>query len=202
MAVAAVSPSMAHSTGISTKLKASPAPSTMKRSARSMSPPLASRPSDSALARWYDTNKETAMSATGSMKIRPGSVVPRYQAAPANRRASHTRSLTESKKAPRTELVPDALAMGPSRASENPVRIKNTSPRISSPRPITTAATAAMAMPNAVTASALMPIRHKTAPMGSSPRLTAERQLPSNMWLLLYCSPDSQVSPVFWIRLH
>ena len=42
---------MTHSSGTSTALKARPTHSTMIRSARSMRPPLASKPSNSALAR-------------------------------------------------------------------------------------------------------------------------------------------------------
>ena len=39
----------------------------MIRSARSISPPLASRPSDSALARWYEITELSAMTPNGSI---------------------------------------------------------------------------------------------------------------------------------------
>ena len=51
-AVIRVSTSMTHSTGTSRTLKARPMARTMMRSARSIRPPRASRPNDSALARW------------------------------------------------------------------------------------------------------------------------------------------------------
>jgi hypothetical protein len=104
-------------------------PRTMNRSARSIRPPLASKPSDSALARWYETSMAAPMTATGSIMVRPGSVPARCQAMPPNRRASVRRSETESKKAPRFEAVPEAFATAPSRASGMPVRTRKRRPK-------------------------------------------------------------------------
>ena len=58
---------MAHNSGTSRKLKANPAQSTTIRSARSMRPPLASKPRDSAFARRYEINSEAPRMANTSM---------------------------------------------------------------------------------------------------------------------------------------
>ncbi len=71
-----------------------------------------------------------AITATGSIMIRPGSLEARYQAIPEKSRASVTRSLTESKKAPLTEVVPEALATGPSSRSGMPLSTRKTKPRV------------------------------------------------------------------------
>ena len=62
-----------------------------------MMPPLASQPSDSALARWYEMNMARPMIATGNIMMRPGSVLARYHATPPKSIPSVSRSLTESK---------------------------------------------------------------------------------------------------------
>ena len=64
--------------------------------------------------------------ATGGLESR---VDARYQATPPRISASATRSVTESKKAPRTEVAPDAFATGPSRRSWRPVRINRPTAR-------------------------------------------------------------------------
>ena len=69
-----------------------------------------------------------AMIATGSIMIRPGSLLARYQATPPNSIASVKRSETESKKAPRLEPVPLARATAPSRASGMPVSSRKRKP--------------------------------------------------------------------------
>ena len=113
---------------ISNSLKSRPKASTTKRSARSMIPPLATYPRDSALARWYDTSMARLITATGSIMVWPGSVSARYQAMPPNSRVSVRRSDTESKKAPRCDEVPEALATAPSSASGIPASISSRKP--------------------------------------------------------------------------
>ena len=80
------------------------------------------------MARWYDTSMARLITATGSIMMCPGRVSARYQAMPPNSRASVSRSDTESKKAPRKDEVPDALATAPSRASGIPASISSRKP--------------------------------------------------------------------------
>ena len=142
---------------------------------------MASKPSDSAFARMYDTSMAAAMTATGSIMVLPGSVLAKCQAMPPNSRASVIRSETESKKAPRFEEVPEAFATAPSRASGIPVRTRNSRPNRRYPSPMLTAAAVAITIPVTVTASAEMPVRRRLRPMGVRPRSTAARQFPSSM---------------------
>src|SRR5664280_3144622 len=55
IAVTQVRTSMIHNTGTRNTGERKPKPSRIIRSARSINPPLAEMPSDSAFARWYDT---------------------------------------------------------------------------------------------------------------------------------------------------
>ena len=89
----------------------------MIRSARSISPPLASSPNDSAFARWYEITELSAITANGSIDMCGESCDARYQATPPNNVASVTRSTTESKNAPRWLDEFDALASAPSNRS-------------------------------------------------------------------------------------
>ena len=76
------------------------------------------------------------------------------------------RSDTESKKAPRSDDLPEALATAPSSRSGMPVRINSRKPRRSAPAPMATAAATAMTMPVAVSMSAEMPAFLMLLPMG------------------------------------
>ena len=113
----------------------------------------------------------------------------RYQAQPNMRTASATRSVTESKKAPRTEAVPAALATGPSRRSCMPVMIRKTMARWRWPVATRTAVAVAETRPVAVSTSAVMPWRCSASPTGPVVRSTAVRQRPSNMKLLVVRRP-------------
>ena len=113
----------------------------------------------------------------------------RYHAQPIMRTASATRSVTESKKAPRTEAVPAALATGPSRRSCMPVMIKKMMARWRWPVATRTAVAVAETRPVAVSTSAVMPWRCSDRPTGPVVRSTASRQRPSNMELLVVRGP-------------
>ena len=103
-AVTSVSTSITQSTGMRTS-NASPMPSSTIRSARSMNPPRAEKPRDSALARSYETSIEAASTARARTGA-PGLSDVRCQATPPSTRASDTRSTTESKNAPRGPALP------------------------------------------------------------------------------------------------
>ena len=77
-----------------------------------------------------------------------------------------TRSLTESKKAPRWLDVPEALATAPSSVSGIPVRMSSSTPTRSAPAPTAIAQATDMARPQAVMASAGMPARLMLMPTG------------------------------------
>ena len=112
-AVKRVRASISHRIGTMRALNSRLAPRASMRSARSMSPPRAVKPSDSARARSYDTRLEAAMTARGSMAACPPSTEARYQAKPPSTTMSLTRSTTESKNAPRGDAVPGRLGHGP-----------------------------------------------------------------------------------------
>jgi hypothetical protein len=80
------------------------------------------------------------------------------------------------------ELVPDALATAPSRASGTPVRASSSSANRKWPEPIATAVHPAMTIPTTVTTSAVMPVRRRPLPMGLRPSSMVLRQRPSNMF--------------------
>ena len=101
------------------------------------------------------------------------------------RTASATRSVTESKNAPRTEAVPAALATGPSSRSWSPVTISITMAQCRCPVAMRTAVTVADRRPVAVSTSAVTPRRCSAVPTGPVDRSTAARQRPSNMELLV-----------------
>src|SRR5204862_484523 len=86
-AVNDVSTTMTHRRGMSSPSNKSPSPSTPMRSARSMRPPRASKPSDSALARSYEISIDRAMTARGNMPMWPPSWSSRYHATPPSSRA-------------------------------------------------------------------------------------------------------------------
>ena len=65
-AVIVVSTSISHRIGTRLRENNSPRQSRMIRSARSIRPPLAFKPSDSALARWYEISDDTAITAKGN----------------------------------------------------------------------------------------------------------------------------------------
>jgi hypothetical protein len=65
--------------------------SRMIRSARSMIPPLASRPSDSALARWYEMSPLAPSTAIGRIAMWEPSSEAKYHATPPNSSASPSR---------------------------------------------------------------------------------------------------------------
>ena len=156
-------------------------PSRIIRSARSIRPPLAEMPSDSALARWYETSDVTARTANGRSTRWPGWADTRYQAIPPRISASATRSVTESKNAPRTDDVPEALATGPSSRSWRPVRMRNTRASRKWPVATETAVAPAEISPVAVSTSAEMPACCSLRPTGPVPRSTVSRHRPSNM---------------------
>jgi hypothetical protein len=95
----------------------------MIRSARSMMPPLAFNPRDSALARSYEMIELTDATARGTRAMCAECSSMKYQATPPKSSASVTRSMTESKKAPRWLEVFDALARAPSRRSGSAARM-------------------------------------------------------------------------------
>ena len=68
-AVMAVRTSITHRIGTRIDENRRPKQSRMIRSARSIRPPLASSPSDSAFARWYEMIDESAMIANGSIDM-------------------------------------------------------------------------------------------------------------------------------------
>ena len=113
----------------------------------------------------------------------------RYHAQPNMRTASATRSVTESKKAPRTDAVPAALATGPSNRSCMPVMIRKMMARCRWPVATRTAVAVADTRPVAVSTSAVMPWRWSVSPTGPVVRSTAVRQRPSNMKLLVVRGP-------------
>ena len=121
----------------------------------------------------------------GSSARWPSPRFKRYQAQPNINTASATRSVTESKKAPRTEAVPAALATGPSKRSCMPVMIKKMMARWRWPDATRTAVAVADTRPVAVSTSAVMPWRWSVSPTGPVVRSTAVRQRPSNMKLLV-----------------
>src|SRR5674476_1145651 len=102
----------------------------------------------------------------------------RYQATPPRISASDTRSVTESKNAPRVDEVPDALATGPSSRSWRPVRISRRMARWRCPVATATAVAAADTNPVAVSMSAVMPTFCSLRPTGPVPRPTVSRQRP------------------------
>ncbi len=91
------------------------------------------------------------------------------------------RSATESKKAPRVEAMPDALATAPSSTSGRAVSTSSSRPSRSAPLPMATAAPSAMAIPTTVRWSAVMPVRFSCWPTGLSLRSALARKWPSNM---------------------
>ena len=125
----------------------------------------------------------------GSSARWPSPRFSRYHAQPNMRTASATRSVTESKKAPRTDAVPAALATGPSNRSCMPVMIRKMMARWRWPDATRTAVTVADTRPVAVRTSAVMPWRWSVWPTGPVVRSTAVRQRPSNMKLLVVRGP-------------
>ena len=150
------------------------------RSARSIRPPLAWRPSDSALARSYDTTAEAAMMAKGSIAMWALSVDARYQATPPRRSASVTRSITESKNAPRWLAWFEALASAPSSRSGSAASTTSSSPARRAPIPMAMAAATPRSSPRMVRWSGLRPVRRSPSPSGLTARSTGARNLPSN----------------------
>ena len=69
-----------------------------------------------------------ARTATGRTETRPCPVTIKYQVTPPNSKQSVILSATESKKAPRLDAWPAALATGPSRRSGNPEATIRTPP--------------------------------------------------------------------------
>ena len=82
---------------------------------------------------------------------------------------SVTRSATESKKAPRGDAVPEALATAPSSRSGRAERPSRTMPRKSRPVPMATADATAMTRPAAVRWSAFMPACRGSRRLAASP---------------------------------
>src|SRR3974390_184967 len=131
----------------------------------------------------------------GSSARWPSPRFTRYHAQPNMRTASATRSVTESKKAPRTDAVPAALATGPSKRSCMPVTINMTMAQCSWPAATRMAVTVADTRPVAVRTSAVIPWRCNVSPTGPVVRSTAVRQRPSNIELL-WCAAAGETRPV------
>ena len=96
--------------------------------------------------------------------------------------ASATRSVTESKNAPRTEEVPAALATGPSKRSCAPVRMRSRIARCICPTATATAVAVAEIKPVAVRTSAVIPWAWSHDPIGAVRLSTAPLQRPSNIY--------------------
>src|SRR6202046_5735187 len=127
--------------------------------------------------------------AMGSKARWPSPRFSRYQAHPNIRTASAMRSVTESKKAPRTDAVPAALATGPSNKAGMPALIRKMMAMWRCPDATRTAVAVADTRPVAVSTSAVMPWRCSVSPTGPVVRSTAVRQRPSNMKLLVVRGP-------------
>jgi len=150
------------------------------RSARSMRPPLACRPSASALARWYEMSDDTAITANGSTAAVPPRVSPRYHATPPSMIASVRRSTVESKNAPRWLEALAALARAPSSRSGNAAAITSKSPSRKNPAPMATAAATDTTKPAMVRWSGVIFVRVNPTPTGRTYFSTCTRNLPSN----------------------
>src|SRR5687768_3910706 len=123
----------------------------------------------------------TAIGSSGSSEPPPSDDAARCQATPPSSRASVTRSATESKKAPRGDAVPDALATAPSSRSGSAARTSRQNPTNRWPVPTAAAVPAAMTRPRPVRWSAVMPVRRRAEPTGRMPCSTLVRQRPSNI---------------------
>src|SRR5579864_728696 len=123
---------------------------------------------------------ETARTASGRTAQWPWWVDARCHATPPSTSESTTRSLTESKNAPRTDAVPVALATAPSSRAGTAARIRTNNPISRWPRAMTTAQAAASTRPSAVKWSAFTRREPSEVPTGATPSSTALRKRPSN----------------------
>ena len=124
---------------------------------------------------------DTAITAKGKTDICALSFEAKYQATPPSSKASVTRSMTESKNAPRWLAVLPALATAPSRRSGNAAKMTSNKPRRNAPAPTEIPAATARSKPATVSTSGVTPTLRNDSPIGFTARSTCTRKWPSNM---------------------
>src|SRR5438270_7010730 len=107
-------------------------------------------------------------------------VLARYQARPPSTNVSLTRSTTESKKAPRGDEVPDALATAPSSRSGIAEAASRAAPAQNQPRATASPAKIEITTPVAVSWLAVIPTLPRPVPTGRRPFSTPVRHRLSN----------------------
>src|SRR3954463_2354675 len=119
--------------------------------------------------------------ASGSRAVWGLRVLARYQASPPRTSVSLTRSTTESKKAPRGDEVPEALATAPSSTSGTAEAASRHQPTKSHPSATAKAQAADRTRPRTVSWSALIPAFLRPVPTGRRLRSTPARHRLSNI---------------------